>query len=98
MTAPLTTRLAKLERSHAARTAPPPAAAPARIPTPLQFIEALSIEDKDSGELVPFTLWRAQKRALRLMLKENRLYWLKARQLGATWLSLALLLLGHVLG
>ena len=26
------------------------------------------------------------------MLKENRLYWLKARQLGATWLSLALLL------
>ena len=92
MTAPLDTRLAKLERSRAAATASPSDAAPARIPSPLEFIEALSIEDKDSGELVPFKLWRGQKRALRLMLRERRLYWLKARQLGATWLSLALLL------
>ena len=91
MTPSLDSRLAKLERS-AASTAQSSPAAPVKRPTVLQFVESLSIEDKDSGRLVPFILWPAQRKALAAMVKEPRLFVLKARQLGLTWLVLALML------
>ncbi len=92
MTAPLESRFAALEASRAAGAAPQPATAKVKRPTPLQFVESLSIEDKDSGRLVPFVLWPAQSKALTMMIKEPRLFFLKARQLGATWLVLAVML------
>jgi hypothetical protein len=55
------------------------------IPDELTFIEALHIEDKESGSLVPFRLWASQKEILPL-LGERRLFILKARQLGQSWL------------
>jgi hypothetical protein len=63
-------------------------AARREIPDELSFIEALRIEDKESGRLVPFTLWPAQREILPL-LAEPRLFVLKARQLGLSWLDLA---------
>jgi hypothetical protein len=59
-----------------------------RIPSEREFIEATVIEDKERGALVPFTLWPAQVDVLP-RLAEERLFILKARQLGLTWLSLA---------
>lgn len=58
------------------------------IPDLLTFIEALLIEDKETGRLVPFTLWPAQKEIVPL-LSSPRLLILKARQLGLSWLELA---------
>jgi hypothetical protein len=58
------------------------------IPSEREFIEACQIEDKLSGALVPFTLWPAQAEILP-RLSEERLFALKARQLGITWLDLA---------
>jgi hypothetical protein len=60
----------------------------APIPTERDFIEACQIEDKLSGALVPFKLWPAQVELLP-RLAEKRLFALKARQLGITWLDLA---------
>ena len=59
-----------------------------RIPSEREFIEACQIEDKESGTLVPFTLWPVQVEMLP-RLQEKRLFALKARQLGITWLDLA---------
>jgi hypothetical protein len=59
-----------------------------RIPCEREFIEACQIEDKQSGTLVPFKLWPAQVELLP-RLSEKRLFALKARQLGITWLDLA---------
>ena len=59
-----------------------------RIPTEREFIDACQIEDKLSGALVPFKLWPAQVELLP-RLAEKRLFALKARQLGITWLGLA---------
>src|SRR5664280_3709006 len=59
-----------------------------RIPSEREFIEACQIEDKESGSLVPFTLWPVQVEMLP-RLQEKRLFALKARQLGITWLDLA---------
>jgi hypothetical protein len=58
------------------------------IPSEREFIEACRIEDKESGQRVPFTLWPAQLEVLP-RLQEKRLFALKARQLGITWLDLA---------
>jgi hypothetical protein len=58
------------------------------IPSEREFIEACQIEDKKSGARVPFTLWPAQLEVLP-RLQEERLFALKARQLGITWLDLA---------
>ena len=58
------------------------------IPSEREFIEACQIEDKESGKRVPFTLWPAQLEVLP-RLQEKRLFALKARQLGVTWLDLA---------
>jgi hypothetical protein len=57
-------------------------------PAEREFIEACQIEDKESGRLVPFALWPAQVDVLP-RLQEKRLFALKARQLGFTWLDLA---------
>jgi len=59
-----------------------------RVPTEREFIEACQIEDKETGTLVPFQLWPAQVELLP-RLAEKRLFALKARQLGITWLGLA---------
>lgn len=58
----------------------------------LAFIESLSIEDKVSGGLIPFTLWPFQREAVGTLNAEDRVFVLKARQLGLTWLVLAHLL------
>jgi hypothetical protein len=58
------------------------------IPGEREFIEARQIEDKESGKRVPFTLWPAQLEILP-RLQERKLFALKARQLGITWLDLA---------
>jgi hypothetical protein len=63
-------------------------AALAEAPDEVAFLEALRIEDKETGQLVPFTLWPAQKEIVPL-LSERRLFILKARQLGLSWLDLA---------
>src|SRR5664280_1219595 len=59
-----------------------------RLPSEREFIEACQIEDKQSGRLVAFKLWPAQIEILP-RLAEKRLFALKARQLGITWLNLA---------
>jgi hypothetical protein len=61
-------------------------------PTELSFIESLSIEDKLSGGLIPFTLWDCQKDFVGRMNAHERLFALKCRQIGITWLVLAHLL------
>ncbi len=58
----------------------------------IAFIESLWIEDKVSGELIPFELWEFQRDCLRRLREGDRLLLLKARQLGVTWLILAHLL------
>ena len=57
------------------------------IPDERSFIEATSIDDKQHGGMVRFSLWESQL-ALLALLCWPRLYVLKARQLGLTWLSL----------
>ena len=60
----------------------------ARVPDERSFIEATSIDDKQRGGLTRFHLWESQAELVPL-LASPRLYVLKARQLGLTWLSLA---------
>lgn len=47
------------------------------------------IEDKRSGEIVPFNLWREQKETLLSFEKYKKNVILKARQLGFSWLVLS---------
>jgi hypothetical protein len=49
----------------------------------------LSIEDRTSGDWLPFRLWDAQSDAILSLESHNLVLWLKARQLGMTWLALA---------
>lgn len=49
----------------------------------------LSIEDRTTASWVPFHLWPAQGQALLSLDRHNLVLWLKARQLGMTWLALA---------
>ncbi len=65
----------------------------------IAFVESLHIEDKVSGGLIPFTLWPFQADALGVLNEYDRVFALKARQLGITWLVLAhLLYLGSFWG
>lgn len=59
---------------------------------PVYFIEHYcKIEDKDApGVIVPFHLWDAQREAVRSLTQHKYNIVLKARQLGLTWLALAL--------
>ena len=66
------------------------AASELRVPDELAFIESLQIEDKVSGALVPFVLWPFQREMVESgTLDAPRLFALKSRQLGWTWLDLA---------
>lgn len=58
----------------------------------LAFIQSLKIEDKVSGGLIPFALWDCQREFVAHLRTHDRLFGLKARQLGMTWLTLAHLL------
>lgn len=54
------------------------------------FIENyVQIESPERRAWVPFHLWPAQREALVTMARARRLYVLKARQLGLTWLSVS---------
>jgi hypothetical protein len=61
-----------------------------KAPPELDFIQSLRIEDKVSGALVPFALWDFQREMVESgTLDSPRLFALKSRQLGWTWLDLA---------
>jgi hypothetical protein len=90
MNDPFETRLAALERDRGSEGTPAPAKA--EVPKPLQFIESLTIVDRESGTMIPFKLWPAQKKMLKAMVASDRLVMVKARQLGVSWLELALML------
>lgn len=80
--------LALAERERRRRQAPPTA-----TPTPGEFIPRLTIEEpqgQGDTRLVPFSLWPAQAEALEVLQTNDRVIILKARQLGITWLILAL--------
>jgi hypothetical protein len=62
------------------------------------FIESLSIEDKVSGGLIPFRLWSCQRDFVAVLRDSERLFGLKARQLGITWLVLAHMLFQALTG
>ena len=59
---------------------------------PIKFIENfVYIESKDGGEpIIPFKLWKEQKEAVKSILKNKINIILKARQLGFSWLALAI--------
>ena len=78
---PLSERLSGLlEEMESRRTSRPEEA---------DFIESLKIEDKVTGALIPFKLWSFQRDFLGELNKWDRLFALKARQLGITWEVLA---------
>lgn len=59
---------------------------------PVYFVEHyVNIEDKDApGVVIPFRLWEGQKNAVESMAKNRFNIVLKARQLGISWLVLAM--------
>lgn len=59
---------------------------------PVYFIEHyVHIEDKDApGIVIPFTLWEGQKKAVHSIMQNRFNIVLKARQLGISWLVLAI--------
>ena len=87
LTSGLERRLERLEQQDRDRAMP--RAKRFRPPSLREFVESLQIEDKVTGTLIPFRLWPAQVKALRVMASSDRLFGLKARQLGMTWLDLA---------
>lgn len=59
----------------------------------IYFIENyVQIYDARNRRWIPFVLWDFQKEAVAAMLTHKYLAWLKARQLGATWIALAVAL------
>ncbi|MGA3168475.1 MAG: hypothetical protein ABSF14_20420 [Terriglobia bacterium] len=58
-------------------------------PDEIAFIDALRIEDKVSGGLIPFALWPFQIEFVARLASLDRVFALKARQLGITWTVLA---------
>jgi len=62
-----------------------------KIP-PLDFLAACQIEDKETGALVPFRLWPSQVELVDELAAHERVFGLKARQLGWTWTVLGYLL------
>lgn len=54
--------------------------------TATEFIEQTSLEVADSAGMLPFHLWAGQKTALQTMEHERLAVFLKARQLGISWL------------
>jgi hypothetical protein len=64
------------------------------------FIVQYGSIEPPKGKPTPFELWVAQRAALELLTSERRVYFLKARRLGLSWLVLhyALWLLGYAEG
>lgn len=56
---------------------------------PHEFIPKCQIYDSVSEHWISFGLWRSQTEALSALQHHKLIVWLKARQLGATWLTLA---------
>ena len=54
--------------------------------------EHCHIYDSGSRDWIPFRLWTAQEQALNTIHTHQLIVWLKSRQIGATWLSLAYVL------
>ncbi len=65
--------------------------------SPFYFIEQYGSVEPPKGRPTPFDLWIAQRAALELLHSKDRVYVLKARRLGLSWLVLhyALWLLGY---
>jgi hypothetical protein len=57
--------------------------------TPAAFIESTAIEvvNDQTTAILPFTLWAGQRQALATMEQERLIVFLKARQLGISWLA-----------
>ena len=86
-TAPLRRRLESLEREQAAEATP--VRKRFRPPSLIAFAQSLQIPDRARGGTVPFILYPRQREALATIAKSERTVWVKARQIGATTLSLA---------
>lgn len=56
------------------------------------FIATCCQIQDESGRWIPFDLWPSQSEVARNAEKHKKLVWLKARQLGMTWLALAIVL------
>lgn len=59
---------------------------------PEHFLPHCQIEDGEGGPPIPFELWDFQRDALHDIEDHDRIIFLKARQLGLSWLSLAYML------
>jgi len=57
-----------------------------------KIVEAPQPGQENSGGVIPFTIWPHLKRAIRLLLSEKLLVWMKSRQIGASWLIAAYVL------
>jgi hypothetical protein len=75
-------RLAELEARAVAALTPPLA----------DFVAACLIVEKETGTLIPFSLWPEQERALVEIETHDKLIVPKGRQVGITWLELAAML------
>jgi hypothetical protein len=58
----------------------------------IEFIRSLKIESKEVGGLIPFDLWEFQKELVGILADNDRVFCLKARQLGISFVVLAHLL------
>jgi len=59
---------------------------------PVYFIRNYCRIQDEAGRWIPFDLWPAQERVARSAGEHRLLIWLKARQLGLTWLALSIVL------
>jgi len=75
-------------RLRALREAVPPV----EPPSVRLFVERCTIVEKESGDLLPFTLWPAQVEALETIIGADYLVAVKGRQVGMTSLELAAML------
>ena len=90
MTPDVSSRLAKAERARA-QAAQAPAVETFTPPTLLEFVPALSIDDKasETGDLVKFEPWPLQVDVLKTFAEHSHVYAVKSRQVGLTACSLA---------
>ena len=63
-----------------------------KAPPLLDFVRSCLIVEKETGNLIPFDLWPEQERALRELTANAFVVAVKGRQIGITWLVLALML------
>ncbi len=80
--------LAKARRLRALRASMEKACRPSLA----EFVAACLIVEKETGNLIPFTLWPEQARALDVIEAEDFVVAVKGRQVGVTWLEEAAML------